>query len=143
MLCCTVCSQTFSRMDPESSLRCQKSRSAFRTDRVCARFDTHVDLLTRVLSSYSHLYTMPSNSCKHSNDAGLSRIVSQALTCGSSLGPGFVTRTDIPDGLLPRWLLLVAATAAINGASNIFNPRASAKVYSSPNAQSKCNLVSR
>ncbi|KIS70624.1 uncharacterized protein UMAG_01789 [Mycosarcoma maydis] len=41
----------------------------------------------------------------------------------------------IPDGLLPRWLLVVAATAAINGASNIVNPRASAKVYSSPNAQ--------
>nr|CDI52659.1 related to ERG28-involved in synthesis of ergosterol [Melanopsichium pennsylvanicum 4] len=43
----------------------------------------------------------------------------------------------IPDGLLPRWLLVVATMAALNGASNILNPDASVKVYSSAGGQSK------
>ncbi|SNX83079.1 related to ERG28 - involved in synthesis of ergosterol [Melanopsichium pennsylvanicum] len=41
----------------------------------------------------------------------------------------------IPDGLLPRWLLVVATMAALNGASNILNPDASVKVYSSAGGQ--------
>ncbi|EST07740.1 Erg28 [Kalmanozyma brasiliensis GHG001] len=41
----------------------------------------------------------------------------------------------IPDGLLPRWLLVVAAMASLNGATNFFNSRASAKVYSAAGGQ--------
>ncbi|KAJ1028551.1 hypothetical protein NDA16_001717 [Ustilago loliicola] len=41
----------------------------------------------------------------------------------------------IPEGLIPRWLLLVAVVAQINGATNFFNPKASAKVYSTAGAQ--------
>lgn len=37
----------------------------------------------------------------------------------------------VPEGLLPRWLLLVGAVAALNGVQNIMKPAFSTKVYSS------------
>ncbi|ETS63009.1 hypothetical protein PaG_02781 [Moesziomyces aphidis] len=41
----------------------------------------------------------------------------------------------IPEGLLPRWLLLVAATAYAYGASNFLKHTAGFKVYSNGGAQ--------
>lgn len=38
----------------------------------------------------------------------------------------------LPAGLLPKWLLLVAVTAALNAVQNIAKPAFSTKVYSSP-----------
>ncbi|CBQ72010.1 related to ERG28-involved in synthesis of ergosterol [Sporisorium reilianum SRZ2] len=41
----------------------------------------------------------------------------------------------IPDGVLPRWLLVVAAMAHLNGANNFIKPSFSAKVYSTAGTQ--------
>ncbi|CDS01957.1 hypothetical protein [Sporisorium scitamineum] len=42
----------------------------------------------------------------------------------------------VPEGLLPRWLLVVAAMAHLNGANNFIKPSFSAKVYSTAGTQS-------
>ncbi|WFD32088.1 ergosterol biosynthesis protein [Malassezia sp. CBS 17886] len=39
--------------------------------------------------------------------------------------------TTVPAGVLPKWLLLVGAVAALNGLQNLVNPSFSARVYAS------------
>lgn len=75
--------------------------------------------------------------CEYTQPMPWARSVKEhQLTTFVSILP-FVRGTGIPDGLLPRWLLVVAVTAQLNGATNFCNHKASAKVYSSAGAQSK------
>lgn len=44
----------------------------------------------------------------------------------------YLSRLSIPQERLPQWLLLVGGIASLNALQNIFSPKFSTKVYSSP-----------